>query len=250
VESNPLEQFQIHNVFELPPIAGLDLSISNAALHMFAAALIVIVVLSMALGRPALVPGRLQSVAEIGYEFIAGMIRDIIGPEGMRFFPYVFSLFCFILVANMLGMFTIFFTTTSHLAVTVTLGLATITLVIVTGLVRHGLGFFKLFFPSGLPWPMYILITPIEIISFLARPITLAVRLFANMLAGHVMLKIFGGFVIALGGLAGIAKAAAIVPFVAAFAITGLEFLVAFLQAYVFAILTVIYLNDVVHMHH
>jgi F-type H+-transporting ATPase subunit a len=200
--------------------------------------------------RGALVPSRLQSVAEIGYEFIAGMIRDIVGPEGMRFFPYVFAIFSFILVSNLLGMFTIFFTTTSHIAVTMTLALTTITIVILTGLVRHGLGFFKLFLPSGLPWPMYILITPIEIISFLARPITLSVRLFANMLAGHVMLKIFGAFVIGLGGLAGIWKAAAILPLGAAFAITGLEFLVAFLQAYVFAILTVIYLNDVVHMHH
>jgi F-type H+-transporting ATPase subunit a len=250
VESNPLSQFEVHAVVELPPIAGVDLSLTNAALHMLAASAIIIFVLSLAMGRGALVPGRLQSVAEIGYEFISGMIRDIVGPEGLKFFPYVFALFCFILVSNMLGMFTIFFTTTSHIAVTLTLGLLTIAIVIVTGLVRHGLGFFKLFFPSGLPWPMYILITPIEIISFLARPITLAVRLFANMLAGHVMLKIFGGFVIALGGLAGAMKVFALLPFAAAFAITGLEFLVAFLQAYVFAILTVIYLNDVVHMHH
>jgi F-type H+-transporting ATPase subunit a len=250
VESNPLEQFEVHPVVDLPSIGVLDLSLTNAAFHMLAASALIILVLSVATRRASLVPGRLQSVAELGYEFISGMIRDIVGPEGLKFFPYVFALFSFILVANMLGMFTIFFTTTSHIAVTLTLGVLTISIVVVTGVVRHGLGFFKLFAPSGLPLPMYLLITPIEIISFLARPITLAVRLFANMLAGHVMLKIFGGFVIALGGLAGVWKAAAVLPFAAAFAITGLEFLVAFLQAYVFAILTVIYLNDVVHMHH
>ena len=249
MESNPLEQFEIHPIFELH-IGGLDLSISNAAFYMLAATAIIILVLNLAMSRAGHVPTRLQSVAELMYEFIAGMIRDIIGPEGMKFFPYVFTLFTFILVANMLGMFTIFFTTTSHIAVTLALAVTTIVLVIGVGLLKHGLGFFKLFAPSGLPLPMYILITPIEIISFLARPITLAVRLFANMLAGHVMLKIFGAFVVALGGLAGVFKVAAVLPLAAAFAITGLEFLVAFLQAYVFAILTVIYLNDVVHMHH
>lgn len=250
MESNPLEQFEIHPVIELPRIAGYDLSISNAAFYMLLATAVIIAFLTFATKRAALVPNRVQSVAELAYEFIAGMIRDIIGPEGMKYFPYVFSLFTFILVANLLGMFTIFFTTTSHIAVTATLAITTITIVILVGLIKHGLGFFKLFVPSGLPLPMYILITPIEIISFLARPITLSVRLFANMLAGHVMLKIFGAFVIALGGLAGIWKVAAILPLGAAFAITGLEFLVAFLQAYVFAILTVIYLNDVEHMHH
>ncbi|MGD2131977.1 MAG: F0F1 ATP synthase subunit A [Maricaulaceae bacterium] len=247
---NPLEQFQVHPVVELPQIGGVDLSITNAAAHMMLAVLVILVVLNIAISKASLVPGRLQSIAELMYEFIAGMIRDIVGPEGMRFFPYVFTLFIFILTANMLGMFSIFFTTTSHVAVTLSLALLTITIVIITGLVRHGFGFFKLFAPSGLPLPLYILITPIEIISFLARPITLAVRLFANMLAGHVMLKIFGIFVISLGGLGGAAALSALLPLGAAFAITGLEFLVAFLQAYVFAILTVIYLNDVVHMHH
>jgi F-type H+-transporting ATPase subunit a len=250
VESNPLEQFEVHPVIELPSIAGLDLSLTNAAVYMLAATAVIILTLHLAVSRASLVPNRLQSVAELGYDFVAGMIRDIVGPEGMRFFPYVFTLFTFILIANMLGMFTIFFTTTSHIAVTLTLALTTISIVIIVGFVRNGLGFFKLFVPSGLPWYMYILITPIEIISFIARPITLSVRLFANMLAGHVMLKIFGGFVIALGGLAGLFKAAALLPLAAALGITALEFLVAFLQAYVFAILTVIYLNDVINMHH
>lgn len=248
---NPLEQFQIHPVVDLPTIGEtLDLSITNTAAYMLLATGLILLTLNLAVSRAALVPGRLQSLAEISYEFIAGMIRDIIGPEGMRFFPYVFTLFIFILTANMLGMTSVFFTTTSHIAVTLALALLTITIVIVTGLVRHKLGFFKLFAPSGLPWPLYLLIVPIEIISFFARPITLAVRLFANMLAGHVMLKIFGMFVVTLGGLGGVWIAAAILPLAAAFAITGLEFLVAFLQAYVFAILTVIYLNDVIHMHH
>jgi len=249
-DSNPLSQFEIHPVIELPSIAGYDLSITNTVVYMFVAAATIVLFLSYSMRRAGLVPGRAQSVAEMGYEFIAGMIRDIIGPEGLQFFPYVFTLFAFILTANMFGMFTIFFTTTSHLAVTITLALITISIVIITGFARHGLGFFKLFVPSGLPWPMYILITPIEVISFIARPITLSVRLFANMLAGHVMLKIFGMFVVALGGLGGLASISALLPFGAAFAITGLEFLVAFLQAYVFAILTVIYLNDVVHMDH
>jgi len=249
-DSNPLSQFEIHPVIELPSVAGYDLSITNTVVYMFAAAATIVLFLNYSMRRAGLVPGRAQSVAELGYEFIAGMIRDIIGPEGLKFFPYVFTLFAFILTANMFGMFTIFFTTTSHLAVTITLAMVTISIVIITGFARHGLGFFKLFVPSGLPWPMYILITPIEVISFIARPITLSVRLFANMLAGHVMLKIFGMFVVALGGLGGLASISAILPFGAAFAITGLEFLVAFLQAYVFAILTVIYLNDVVHMDH
>ena len=249
MESNPLSQFEVHPLVPIH-IGGLDLSLSNAAAYMLLATAIIVLTLNLAVSRAGHVPTRLQSIAELGYEFVAGMIRDIIGPEGMKFFPYVFSLFTFILVANMLGMFTIFFTTTSHIAVTLTLAMTTITLVVAVGFIRHGLGFFKLFAPSGLPIYMYLLITPIEIISFLARPLTLSVRLFANMLAGHVMLKIFGGFVVALGGLAGVFKIAALLPLGAAFAITGLEFLVAFLQAYVFAILTVIYLNDVVHMHH
>lgn len=247
--TNPLEQFEVHHIVELPKVAGQDLSITNATVLMFAAAAAIVLFLALAMRRAAVVPGRAQSVAEIGYEFVGGMIRDIIGPEGLRFFPYVFTLFSFILVANMLGMFA-FFTTTSHLAVTLTLALLTITIVIITGLARHGLGFFKLFAPSGLPLVMYAVITPIEIISFFSRPITLAVRLFANMLAGHVMLKIFGMFVVMLGSAGGILAIGSILPLGAAFAITGLEFLVAFLQAYVFAILTVIYLNDVVHMHH
>lgn len=250
IQINPMQQFEIHPVLELPTIAGADLSITNAAFFMLVTSALIIGFLSLAMRRAAVVPNRLQSVAEIGYEFVAGMIRDIIGPDGMRFFPYVFALFTFILVANMLGMFTIFFTTTSHLAVTISLAFLTIAIVIVVGLMRHGFGFVKLFVPSGLPIYMYILITPIEIISFLARPITLSVRLFANMLAGHVMLKIFGGFVVTLGALGGVFAIGSILPLAAAFAITGLEFLVAFLQAYVFAILAVIYLNDVVNMHH
>lgn len=250
MSTNPLSQFNIYSVIDLPPVAGLDLSLTNASVYMLAASAVIILVLSLATRRASMVPNRLQSVAELGYEFIAGMIRDITGPEGMRFFPYVFSLFAFILVANMLGMFAVFFTTTSHLAVTVSLAVLTISIVVIAGILKHGFGFLRLFAPSGLPWYMYALITPIEIISFLARPITLSVRLFANMLAGHVMLKIFGGFVVALAGLGGVFAIGSILPLVAAFAITGLEFLVAFLQAYVFAILTVIYLNDVVNMHH
>ncbi len=250
MEHSPLEQFSIHPILELPPVAGMDLSFTNTSLFMTLSVLLIVGGLSLAMRRPSMVPGRAQSLAEMSYEFVGGMIRDITGPEGMKFFPYVFALFMFILVANLLGMFVLPFTVTSHIAVTLSLALTTICIVILTGLIRHGFGFFKLFAPSGLPIYMYLLITPIEIISFVARPITLSVRLFANMLAGHVMLKIFGSFVVALGGLGGIWAALAVLPLGAAFAITGLEFLVAFLQAYVFAILTVIYLNDVIHMNH
>ncbi|MGF1463882.1 MAG: F0F1 ATP synthase subunit A [Maricaulaceae bacterium] len=248
--NDPLEQFKIHDVVPLPEAAGLDLSFTNSSFFSVAAAGLVILGLTLATNRLTLVPGRTQSVAELAYEFVADMIRGIVGSEGMAFFPYVFALFSFILVSNLLGMVPFFFTTTSHIAVTATLAVMTIGLVIVVGVAKHGLGFFKLFAPSGLPAPLYALIVPIEIISFLSRPITLSVRLFANMLAGHIMLKVFGGFVVSLGALGAAGVLGAIAPLGAAFFITGLEFLVAFLQAYVFAILTVIYLNDVIHMHH
>ncbi len=248
--NDPLKQFEVHTLIELPAIGGLDLSISNATFYTVMAAGVVLGFLALASRGAGLVPNRMQSLAELSYEFIAGVIRDIVGPEGMRFFPFVFALFTFVLAANFIGMVPIFFTTTSHLAVTITLALLTMSVVIIYGFYKHGLGFFKLFVPSGLPLPMYLLIVPIEIISFLARPITLSVRLFANMLAGHMMLKLFGGFVVGLMAAGGGLTALGIIPFFGIFAITGLEFLVAFLQAYVFAVLTVIYLNDVVNMHH
>jgi F-type H+-transporting ATPase subunit a len=194
----------------------------------------------------ALVPGRLQSVAEVTYDFVAGMVRDSIGKEGMRFFPFVFALFVFIFACNMLGMIPGAFTVTSHIVVTAALAALVFLTVLVVGFARNGLHFLKLFVPSGVPWYVMPLVMAIEVISFLARPVSHSVRLFANMLAGHITLKVFGGFVVMLLG-AGSFAALAPLPFLMAIAITALEFLVAFLQAYVFTVLTCMYLNDALH---
>jgi F-type H+-transporting ATPase subunit a len=191
-----------------------------------------------------------QSIAEITYEFIADMVRQSAGEEGMRFFPFVFSLFSFILVLNMFGMIPGFFTVTSHIAVTAVLALLVFFTVIVYGLYKNGLRFFKLFIPSGIPIYIMPLIVLIEVMSFLSRPISHSVRLFANMLAGHITLKVFAGFVVMLSGFGFVGWIGAILPLGLTVALTALEFLVAFLQAYVFAILTCIYLNDALHPGH
>jgi F-type H+-transporting ATPase subunit a len=178
------------------------------------------------------------------------MVRSIMGEEGRSVFPYVFTLFIFILVANLLGMLPGSYTVTSQLVVTLALGLTSITLVVITGFIKNGFGFLKLFAPSGLPPVMYILIVPIEFISFLSRPFSLAIRLFANMMAGHTLLKLFGGFVLSLSSLGAIGIAGAVLPLAVATAVTALELVIAFLQAYVFAVLTCIYLNDALHPSH
>jgi F-type H+-transporting ATPase subunit a len=257
--TDPMHQFQITRVIELPPVTvpglGLvDLSITNSVVSMAAAAVLIIAFFAIA-ARGAVVPGRLQTVGEMLYGLVDGLASSMIGHEGKKFLPFVFTLFMFILTMNMLGMF-LAFTATSQLAVTATLALLTILTVLVVGFARNGLGFFKLFVPSGVPWPLLILLVPIEFISFLVRPVTLALRLFGNMLGGHVVLKIFAGFVIALGGMAaggglgllGIPGAA--LSFGSVVALTTLEFVVSFLQAFVFAALTCVYLNDVVNLHH
>jgi len=197
-----------------------------------------------------LIPGRMQSISEMCYEFVAGLLRDSAGSEGMKFFPLVFSLFVFILVANLFGMFPYFFTITSHVVITAALALLVISIVIVYGFWRNGLGFLKLFVPSGVPAVLVPLIVFIEILSFISRPISLSVRLFANVLAGHITLKVFSGFVIMLSGLGFGGVLASILPLAFTVALTALEFLVAFLQAYVFAILTCMYLNDAIHPSH
>jgi F-type H+-transporting ATPase subunit a len=194
----------------------------------------------------ALVPGRLQSVAEVAHDFVAGMVRESIGKEGVKFFPLVFTLFIFIFVANMLGMIPGAFTVTSHIVVTAALAALVFLTVLVVGFAKNGLHFLKLFVPSGVPIYVLPLVTLIEIISFLSRPISHSVRLFANMLAGHITLKVFGGFVVMLLG-AGSFAALAPLPLLMAIAITALEVLVAFLQAYVFTMLTCMYLNDALH---
>ena len=244
-----MHQFQIQRVLELPPVAGFDLSITNSSLWMMIAAASVTLFFAAASAKAAIVPGRLQSVGEMLYELIHDLTDSIIGHEGKQFFPFVFTLFAFILAMNLLGMVPYFFTSTSQLAVTATLGVMTILVVIAVGLARNGLGFFKLFVPSGVPFFVLPLVVVIEIISFLVRPVTLALRLFGNMVGGHVVLKVFGGFVVSLGALGALGILGALVTLTGTVAITALEFMVAFLQAFVFAVLACVYLNDVVNLH-
>jgi F-type H+-transporting ATPase subunit a len=240
---NPMHQFEIKRLvpFEL---FGIDASFTNSALYMVIAAALITLFTVYAMRGRSLVPSRLQSVAEISYEFVAGMVRQNVGTDGMKYFPFIFTLFMFVLALNMLGMLPYSFTVTSHIIVTFALAAFIFIAVTVLGFVKHGMGFLKFFVPSGVPAVMLPLLVVIELISYLTRPISLSVRLFANMMAGHTMLKVFGAFVVALGFLGGWAPLAFMVAF------TGLEILVAFLQAYVFAILTCIYLNDALHMHH
>lgn len=244
-----MHQFEIQRVVELPTVAGYDLSITNSVLWMIIAAASFCLFFAMASAKAAIVPGRLQSVGEMLYELIYDLTESIIGHEGRKFFPFVFTLFAFILAMNLLGMVPYFFTSTSQLAVTATLGVLTILVVIVVGFARNGLGFFKLFVPSGVPFFVLPLVVVIEIISFLVRPVTLALRLFGNMVGGHVVMKVFGGFVVSLGALGALGVVGALVTLTGTVAITALEFMVAFLQAFVFAVLACVYLNDVVHLH-
>jgi F-type H+-transporting ATPase subunit a len=216
---------------------------------MIALALILLLMLGATSSR-ALVPGRLQAVAEMSYEFIAATLRDTAGPEGMKFFPLVFSLFMFILVLNVIGIIPYTFTVTSHIIITVAFALLVFFTVLIYGFWKHGLHFFKLWVPSGIPVYILPLVTFIEVLSFLSRPVSHSVRLFANMLAGHITLKVFGGFVTMLGALGFLGWLGSIIPLGLTVALTALELLVALLQAYVFAILTCIYLSDAIHAGH
>ena len=247
--NDPISQFKVTPLLPLE-IGGLDLSFTNSALFMVATVGISATFLVLTTSGRGLIPTRLQSISEMLYEFIAKMLRDAAGAAGMRFFPLVFSLFVFVLVANLLGMFPYFFTVTSHLIVTFALALLVIGTVLVYGFYKHGLGFLKLFVPDGAPGWILPFVVVIEIISFLSRPISLSIRLFANMLAGHITLKVFAGFVVSLGALGFGGIIGAILPLLMTVALTGLEFLVAFLQAYVFAVLTCMYLNDALHPSH
>ncbi|MEM6463152.1 MAG: F0F1 ATP synthase subunit A [Pseudomonadota bacterium] len=247
--NDPISQFQISKIIPIE-VGGLDFSFTNSSLFMVVTVAAASGFLFLTTSNRGMVPSRMQSVSEMGYEFVASMLRDGAGSAGMRFFPMVFSLFMFILVANLLGMFPYFFTVTSHIIVTFVLAILVIGTVIFYGFMKHGLGFLKLFVPSGVPGVLLPLVVAIEIISFLSRPISLSVRLFANMLAGHITLKVFAGFVTSLSALGAIGIGGAILPLIMTVAITGLEFLVAFLQAYVFAVLTCMYLNDALHPGH
>jgi F-type H+-transporting ATPase subunit a len=246
VANDPIHQFQISKIVPIE-IGGIDLSFTNASLFMVATVAVATGFLYFASSSKSLIPGRAQSVAEMSYEFIANMLREGAGSHGMKFFPLVFSLFMFVLTANLLGLFPYFYTITSQIIVTFALAVLVIGTVIGYGFYKHGLHFLKVFVPSGIPGILLPLVVLIEIISFLSRPISLSVRLFANMLAGHITLKVFAGFIVSLAALGPIGIGGAILPLIMTVAITGLEFLVAFLQAYVFAVLTCMYLNDAVH---
>lgn len=258
--ASPMHQFEIQPVLTLPTVnvpgvGAIDLSINNSILSMMIAAALVILFFAVTTAKSAVVPGRGQVIAEGIFGYIDDLATSIIGHEGRHFFPYVLTIFLFILTMNVLGLFLVF-TATSQLAVTATLAVMTMGLVLIVGVVRNGHNMYKLFVPAGVPWYMLILVTPIEIISFLLRPVTLALRLFGNMLGGHVAMKVFAGFVVSLGamaaggglGLLGIPGAALSLGGVVA--LTALEFLVAFLQAFVFAVLACVYLNDVVNLGH
>ena len=248
--TDPIHQFQVVNYFSLGSVGPVNLAFTNSALYMgIAVGLTAALMLGATAGRQ-LVPGRMQSIAELAYEFIADTIRNTIGEGGMQFFPLVFSLFMFILVSNMVGLVPYNFTVASHIIVTAALSLLVFVTVLVYGFWKNGLHFFNLFVPKGIPWFVLPLIVFIEVLSFLSRPISHSVRLFANMLAGHITLKVFAGFVTMLGGFGLVGWVGATLPLALTVALTALELLVAFLQAYVFTILTCIYLNDALHPGH
>jgi len=245
---DPIRQFAIQPIVSLHPF-GIDATFSNASLFMVIVVSAVAALMLIGTGPRALVPGRLQSVAEMAYEFVKSTLHMADLHDGMRFFPFVFTLFLFVLFSNLIGLIPYTFTVTSQIVVTGALALLVIGIVIVYGLLHNGLGFLKLFVPSGVPAVLLPFIVPIEFISFLSRPVSLSVRLFANMLAGHITLKVMGGFVVSLLG-AGVFAVLAPLPFAMAVILTAFELLVAVLQAYVFAILTCVYLRDAIHPGH
>ena len=247
---DPIHQFQIVKLFPVGSIGPHELHFTNSAFFMVLAVAITGLLLLGATARRQLIPGRLQSMAEMSYEFVANTIRSSAGEEGMKFFPLVFSLFMFILVSNIVGLIPYTFTVASHIVITAALALIVFITVIVYGLWKHGLHWFRLFVPSGIPIYIMPLIVFIEVLSFLSRPISHSVRLFANMLAGHITLKVFASFVTMLGGLGVLGWLGATLPLALTVALTALELLVAFLQAYVFTILTCIYINDAIHPGH
>ena len=240
----PMHQFLIQRFTAGPKFLGYDASFTNSSLFMLIAVVLITLFFFVAMRGRSLVPTRMQSMAELVYEFVANMVRSNIGEAGMKYFPFVFTLFIFILVLNLLGMLPYSFTVTSHIIVTFALAATVFLVVTAIGFIKHGFGFLKLFVPHGVPIWLMPIIVPIELISYLIRPVSLSVRLFANMMAGHTMLKVFGSFVVGLGAVGGWAPLAFMVPF------TGLEVVVAALQAFIFSVLTCIYLNDAINMHH
>jgi F-type H+-transporting ATPase subunit a len=247
---DPIHQFEITKFFVFGHIGGVEIAWTKSALYMLVSVGIIALLMLGATSARAMVPGRLQGVAEMSYEFVANTLQSTAGPEGMKFFPLVFSLFMFILTVNVIGLIPYTFAVTAQIIITVSLAMLVFVTVIVYGLWKNGLHFFKLFVPSGIPWFILPLVTFIEVLSFLSRPVSHSVRLFANILAGHITLKVFAGFVTMLSAFGVLGWIGAIVPFSMTVALTALELLVGFLQAYVFAILTCIYLNDAIHPGH
>ncbi len=242
--TNPMHQFNVHKIGPEIKINGIDLSFTNASLFMLLSAVFILLFLLFGTKEKKIIPGKIQLISEILYNFIGKMINDTAGKKAKPYFPFIFSLFIFVLFCNMIGMLPYSFTVTSHIIVTLAFAMFIFIGVTILGFIIHGFKYLKIFVPSGVPMVLLPIIMIIEIISYLSRPISLSVRLFANMMAGHTMLKVFGGFVISLGLVAGW------LPLTFSVALTGLEILVAFLQAYVFAILTCIYLNDALNLHH
>ena len=241
---NPMHQFEVYKIGPEINLNGINLSFTNASLFMAISSILILFFLFLGTKKKSLIPSKIQLVTEISYSFVAKMISDTAGSNAKAFFPFIFTLFMFVLFCNMVGMLPYSFTVTSHIIVTFILAAVVFIGVTIIGFIKHGLKYLELFVPKGVPIVLLPLIVIIEIISYLSRAVSLSVRLFANMMAGHTMLKVFGGFVISLGLVGGW------LPLSFSVALTGLEILVAFLQAYVFAILTCIYLNDALNLHH
>ena len=242
--ANPMSQFDVYRIGPEIKVGAFDISFTNASLFMILSTVSILLIFNLGSKKNSILPNKIQLLAELSYTFISKMISDTAGSKAKPYFSFIFSIFMFVLFCNMFGMIPYSFTVTSHIIVTFVLASFIFIGVTIIGFIKHGLGYLKLFVPSGVPLVLMPLIVVIEIISYLSRPISLSVRLFANMMAGHTMMKVFGGFVISLGIVGGW------LPLSFSVALTGLEILVAFLQAYVFAILTCIYLNDALNLHH
>ena len=242
--ANPMTQFNVYRIGPEIKVGAFDISFTNASLFMIISSVAILLIFSLGSKKNSLLPNKIQLLAELSYTFVSKMISDTAGSKAKPYFAFIFSLFMFVLFCNMFGMIPYTFTVTSHIIVTFVLAAFIFIGVTIVGFAKHGFGYLKLFVPSGVPAVLLPLIVVIEVISYLSRPVSLSVRLFANMMAGHTMMKVFGGFVISLGIVGGW------LPLSFSVALTGLEILVAFLQAYVFAILTCIYLNDALNLHH
>ena len=242
--ANPMSQFDVYRIGPEIKVGAFDISFTNASLFMILSTVSILLIFNLGSKKNSILPNKIQLLAELSYTFVSKMISDTAGSKAKPYFAFIFSLFMFVLFCNMFGMIPYTFTVTSHIIVTLIMALFIFIAVTIIGFLKHGFKYLSIFVPSGVPAVLLPLITVIEIISYLSRPVSLSVRLFANMMAGHTMLKVFGGFVISLGILGGW------LPLSFSVALTGLEILVAFLQAYVFAILTCIYLNDALNLHH